>query len=103
MWDIVTGTVTRSDTGEPLAGIRVVAMDKDLVLDDALGEAITDARGRYKIEYDPASFGSPLERAPDVYLQVFDEEGRLLASSKGTVVVNAPSLLTIDVTLPAEK
>jgi hypothetical protein len=45
----VHGTVEEAETGRPLAGLIVRAFDRDLVFDDKLGFATTDADGRFAI------------------------------------------------------
>lgn len=66
---------------KPAPGLRVLAFDDDPLLnpDDFLGEARTDSRGTFKIDFDESKFRSflePLEGTPDVYLVVRGRNGR---------------------------
>jgi len=70
----LTGRITDSK-GTPLAGISVLAFDKDPKSpDDPLGKALTDAEGKYVIQFvDDAFRKHGVERTgPDVYIRVYD-------------------------------
>ncbi len=67
----VRGVVVDQTTGRPLAGHRVAAFDKDLVYDDFLGDAETDANGEFEIRFLDTDFKDMTEVRPDLYLQVF--------------------------------
>lgn len=65
----ITGTVTRG--GAPVAGVRVIARDADMVADDFCGLAYSDAAGRYRVRFDTEDFSRlPGEDAPELYLEV---------------------------------
>jgi len=67
----VAGVVKEQGSGAPREGLRVTAYDKDLVKDDFLGEAVTDADGAFEIRFTDADFKDVLESHPDIYLCVF--------------------------------
>lgn len=67
----VGGEIREKGSQRPLAGLCVRAFDKDLVKDDFLGEAETDAQGRFDIRFTDADFKDFLETRPDLYLCVF--------------------------------
>ena len=75
VWTIC-GTVALCDTGQRVGGVRVKAFDRDWLQDDALGEAITDGTGRFRIDYSAADFRPgtfidvELFGGPDLYFQV---------------------------------
>lgn len=96
---VVYGQVTYADTGQPAAGVRVTAMDADLLCDDELGQATTDEAGQFRITYGVAQFRDLFERAPDIYLLVHDGHSRLLATTKDAVVRNAGEVQEIRVQL----
>ncbi|MEK6281256.1 MAG: neuraminidase-like domain-containing protein [Acidobacteriota bacterium] len=91
----LNGRVT-DQRGEPLEGLTVRAYDKDtLSADDFLGEARTDADGRYRISFTEEQFRpSVLEvGGPDVYIRVFDGD-RMLGESQAESC--AENQVTID-------
>lgn len=94
---VICGRVLTCDTKPqaPVAGVRVRAFDVDIVQDDPLGDALTDATGRFRIDYTTKVFRqtpfSPLIDVewiggPDVYFQVETPTGSPLLiepSSRG--------------------
>lgn len=66
----IFGAATSRTTGDALPGLRVLAMDADVLFDDVLGQAVTDENGNYEIEYGVRDFRDIIERAPDIYLIV---------------------------------
>jgi hypothetical protein len=99
----VHGTLVDRDTGAPVAGLRVRAYDKDFFREQRLGESETDANGRYAIGFGRDDFSGPLirlERRPDIFLEVFDAEGRLIYSTERSVVVDAGRDTAIDLRVP---
>src|SRR5262245_8434179 len=82
----VTGSVLEDGSGRPLAGLLVRAFDKDLVFDDPLGDATTDAAGRFEVVFTEVQFRDHIETSPDLYVKVFDASGaRLLHSTRRDV------------------
>lgn len=78
-WTIL-GTVSGRDGR--LEGLKVLAYDADLIQDDFLGEAITDAQGRFRIDYPGSAFrqtvvpGADFERGgPELYFRIEDASG----------------------------
>lgn len=67
----VAGVVRERESGDPLAGLMVLAFDKDIVSDDFLGECETDAEGRFEIRFTDQAFKDVIETHPDIYLSVF--------------------------------
>lgn len=80
----ICGHLLNCDTGVPIAGAQVTAWDADLLTDDNLGTATTDANGHFRIDYTSIQFkqtflsplinvetdpGLPLtfQSGPDVY------------------------------------
>jgi hypothetical protein len=80
---VIGGHVVAQATGQPLSGVRVAAFDADWLQDDALGSALTDAAGKFRIDYERADFTrtllSPLvnmeEEGPDLYFKVSTPAG----------------------------
>jgi enoyl-CoA hydratase len=96
---LVQGRIRYTASGRPASGVRVIAMDADIFIDDVLGTAHTDADGRYRITYTTRQFRELFERAPDIYLIVRDSDGRVLGSTIDAPVYNAADEEKIDVDL----
>lgn len=100
----VLGTVVEEESGKPLAGLRVRAYDKDWVFDDDLGETRTDAEGRFEISYTDVQFRDLEETQPDLYVRVYDADGkRLLYSSEKAVRRSALVFEHFDIRIPRQK
>jgi 5-hydroxyisourate hydrolase-like protein (transthyretin family) len=100
----VIGKVVEEESGKPLAGLRVRAYDKDLVFDDDLGEATTDADGNFEIDYMEVQYRDLNETQPDIYVRVFDAGGsKLLFSSEKAVRRSAQVSERFDIRIPREK
>jgi len=79
-WTVV-GRVVSADK-QPRQGYKVSAYDADLVKDDFLGHATTDADGRFRIDYPGSAFrqtpvrGAEFERGgPELYFHVESPDG----------------------------
>lgn len=99
----VLGIVVEAESRRPLPGLRVRAFDKDLFRDDDLGEALTDAAGRFEIRFTEAQFRDFTETAPDLYLRIYDSTGRLLHSTENAVRRNAGVRESFEVAIPRAK
>jgi hypothetical protein len=67
----IEGVVREKESGRPLPGFTVRAFDQDVLRDDHLGDALTDADGRFEIRFSDVQFKDVLESHPDLYLCVF--------------------------------
>jgi hypothetical protein len=86
----IRGSVVEEETGHPLGGLLVRAYDQDVLVDDFLGEARTDAAGHFEMVFTEVQFMDFHETRPDLYLQVFDASGaKLLRSTQDQVRSNA--------------
>ncbi len=100
----VVGVVVEDESGSPIRGLRVCAYDKDLVFDDELGDAQTDAEGRFEIRFTEAQFRDLGETAPDIYIRVYDRSGaKVLHSTEKAVRVDAAVREHFDVRIPKAK
>lgn len=99
---LVFGTVTNAD-GTPVAGLMVMAYDKDESREDRLGKATTDTTGAYRISYSKASFRkTPKERGgADVIVQVYNDQNELLFTSKKKN--SAPAEYQLNIQLPTQQ
>lgn len=100
----VVGTVVEEESGRPLEGLIVRAYDKDLIVDDHLGDVRTSTEGRFEIEYSETQFRDLHETLPDVYLRVFDATGkRLLHTTENAVRANAQVVERFEIRIPRAK
>jgi hypothetical protein len=99
---VVAGLVRDAD-GVPLVGVLVRAVDRDLRSEQALGEATTDAQGRYEIRYSTAAAAVAEAGTADVQVMVLhpaEPTGSPLVRSD--IRFNVGPQTTIDLTLPAD-
>lgn len=97
----ITGRVYVQETGKGLPGLSVKAVDRDLQLDDAVKEAVTDKEGRFEITYDKRESARLFEKAPDLYIVVRDARSRrIIYSSEDSLRSNAGTEENIDVPVP---
>ncbi len=96
---VVRGLVSYPDKS-PAVGLKIVAFDKDIGGEDRLGEAVTDDKGGYRIEYDDARFrrSSKESRGADVFVRVLSASGGQLFESKTRR--NAPQDYELNISLP---
>ena len=82
----ICGVVNICDGGKALGGVRVFAFDRDWLQDDALGSAVTDGNGHFRIDYAAADFKKTIFPSiniewfggPDVYFRVETLSGTVL-------------------------
>ena len=100
----VSGVVREQESGRALPDLVVRAYDKDLVFDDVLGFATTDADGAFRIAFSSDEFQDWFEKRPDLYLRVFDREGtRELHSTRKQLRKNASREEGFELEIPAAR
>ena len=99
----------------PIAGIKVLAIDKDLRKEERLGEKVTDQQGHYDMQYSSAQFSSAEKQNADLIFELFDPAGNSLtnftaADGKGNslttlhvIVADKPTTIFINYNAPAEQ
>jgi hypothetical protein len=99
----VFGRLVEAGSGRPLAALRVRAFDKDLVRDDPLGSSVSDANGRFDIQFTELDFRDVVEARPDLYFRVFDSEGREIHSTEDHPIWNAKGDEDVAIEIPRER
>ena len=83
--EIVTARVVSRQNHQPITGAAVRVYDKDMVSDDFLGEATTDADGRFSVSFSSDDFKgkvSGFEARPDIFVKVTNPETGKTTKSK---------------------
>jgi len=100
----VTGNVVERESRRPLPDLIVRAYDKDLLFDDLLGDATTDAAGRFEIRYAGSDFQELFERRPDIYFKILDAAGRqVLHTTSDSVRWDAGTDEYFEILIPRHK
>ncbi|HBB31404.1 MAG TPA: hypothetical protein DDZ80_21630 [Cyanobacteria bacterium UBA8803] len=82
----ILGSVIDSKTSGQVSGLRVEAWDKDLIINDLVGSAVTDERGNFHIEFDESYFQELFaDRQPDLFFRIF-RDNQLLKSTEDSVL-----------------
>ena len=71
--EIVTARVVSRQDHQPVSGATVRVYDQDMVFDDFLGEATTDANGRFSVTFSSDDFQGQVtgfEARPDIFIRV---------------------------------
>ena len=98
----IEGLLLEEETGRPLRDLIVRAYDKDLVFDDVLGFATSDADGAFKIVFSSDQFSDLFEKRPDIYLRIFASDGlREIFDTRGEVRKNASRHERYELRIPA--
>jgi len=84
----ISGCVVSSKTKRGIKGLRVEAWDKDLIVSDLVGWAITAEDGGFRMQFDESYFKELfLDRQPDLFFKVFKGE-KLIKSTEDSVAWN---------------
>ena len=100
------GTVVEEESGRPIAGLHVRAFDKDILFDDKLGVAVTDAKGAFRIDYSQLDFSSIFgtETMPELFIRIFDASGKKLLYTSEKAIRNQPQVEErYDIKIPKAK
>jgi outer membrane protein assembly factor BamB len=85
---LILGRVISRISQKGVPNLRVEAWDKDLIVNDLVGSAVTDANGAFRIEFDASYFRELfLDRRPDLFFRIFDA-GKLIKSTEDSVLWN---------------
>ena len=87
----------------PLAGLRVEAWDKDLLIDDFVGEAVSDNNGLFTISFTANRFKDLfMDRKLDLFFKIFQKENFVCSTENDIIwnIENSDQEITITIDLP---
>lgn len=84
----INGHVVDQKTGHGVDELRVEAWDKDVIVDDLVGSALTNRQGSFRLEFTSDYFSELfLDRHPDLFFKVFQGQ-TLIKSTEDTILWN---------------
>lgn len=84
----IIGKVTDKNSGTGIQGLLVKAWDADLILNDLVGSAPTDAEGIFVMEFDETYFREIfLDRKPDLFFEIY-YKGKCIFSTQNEIICN---------------
>jgi hypothetical protein len=104
---LVTGHVIRDDNHEPIHGLSVQAWGSyfrpwsgDVLCEICLGEDLTNRNGSFSISFHERDHSKPIEGKLEVYLKIFDRDGRFIYETrKKTVTCDPEERLVFELSL----
>ncbi len=85
----IKGKIIDQKTKEGIPSLLVEAWDKDLILNDLLGSAITNHQGEFNIKLDGNYYREMfLEGNPDIFFKIY-YRGKLIQSTENSILWNA--------------
>ncbi len=85
----IDGLIRHRENQRGIPNLLVEAYDYDLLYDQKLGAATTDAEGKFRITFHTRDFRRLFERHPDIYLKIWNQQGVLIHSTRSQLRVNA--------------
>ncbi len=98
---VVTGRIVDKATGRGLPGVEVRAFDLDRVHDDLVGTCRTDELGFYRVTYRAEDF-QDRDVKPEMYIEVLDEDGSPIHTSRKSFVQKSGEVEVIDAEVAGE-
>jgi hypothetical protein len=92
----VRGRVTDGE-GNGLSGLVVSVYDQDLFFHDRLGQTQTRDNGDYQLTFRTEDFRDLIEREPEIYVKVMDQDGETLYTSTRSIRFGADNVKVINV------
>jgi hypothetical protein len=98
----VRGRVT-DQNGRGIGGLVVNVFDKELIFDDRLGQTETDESGAFGLTYRTKDFRDLIEKKPDLYVKVTNQNGKIIYTLKEAIRYEAGRVEVINIEIVAPK
>ena len=97
----INGHVVDDKSKRGIGGLRVEAWDKDLIFNDLVGSAVSDAQGGFLIKFSGSYFRELFfDRKPDLFFKVFSDD-QLINSTEDSVLWNVEAGATpVEIAVP---
>jgi hypothetical protein len=97
---VIYGKILGDINKKGISCLTVEALDKDLLIDDRLGSAVTDKEGYFEIFYDEKDFQELFfDQKPDIYLQIKNQKGEILLNTEYKIKYEASNVEEININL----
>ncbi len=98
----IVGQVLHPSTGQPVPGMLVSAMEKDISKHDYLGVDISDASGNFEIVFTARQFKESGEKEPEVFLAAGTDRENAVVLTDSPLRPRPDITETVDIALPAQ-
>lgn len=97
---VIYGKVMGKESKKSITGLTVEALDKNLLIDNRLGAAVTDKDGNFEILYEGKDFKEVFfNQKPDIYLRVKNQEGEVVYTTENKVKYEAIRVKEFNITI----
>lgn len=96
----IQGQVIHPKSGEPVAGVMVEAIDKDLRKHDMLSAVVTDAEGRFDMTFNPQGDKESGEKIPEIMFSVGADRKKMFYLADQPLVLTEEKQVPVTITLP---
>ncbi len=100
---LINGRVLHPETGEPVAGMAVETINKDIKKHEVLGVDTTDHKGFFEISFSEEEFKERGEGRPEVLLRVSADRKTSLHTTNEVVKLKPGKRSSLDISLPKSK
>lgn len=99
----IKGRIVETESELGVRDLLVRAWDKDRCYDDLLGNATTDAEGRFEIVYSSKAFRELFEARPDIYLSILTPDRKRLHDTRDAIRWQASAEESFDLQIDRKK
>lgn len=96
----IQGQVIHPKSGDPVAGVMVEAIDKDLRKHDMLGAVVTDSEGRFDMAFNPQGDRKSGEKIAEIMFSVGADRKNMFYAADQPLVLTEDKQVPVTITLP---